>query len=185
MLLSFSALRAAEGKEETSPSGFRGEFLQQLEQVQGSIMDLEQAIPPDKFSWRPGEGVRSISEVYLHIAFVNYLIIKQAGYDPPADSKFDLGGKKWEESTTERGTIHEMLKKSFDHVRATGLKIAETDLENKVTLFGQKTTLRNALMTELSHLHEHLGQSIAYARMNGVVPPWTAAEEAKAKEKAK
>ena len=166
------------------PAGFRAEFLGQVDYVQQQITDLEQAIPQEKFTWRPGEGVRSISEVYLHVAYANYLILKQAGYEPPTEAHFDMGGQKWEAATTDKATIAEALKKSFDHVRATAIKITDTDLEKKVILFGNETTVRNALVTALSHLHEHLGQSIAYARMNGVVPPWTAAEM-KAKEKAK
>ena len=65
--------------------------------------------------------------------------------------------------------------------RALGL--TDADMEKPVDLFGTKTTARGAYMLLLSHAHEHLGQAIAYARSNAVTPPWTAAQEAKTKEK--
>lgn len=162
--------------------GFKADLLWQIEEVQKQIMSLEEAVPEEKYTWRPMEGVRSISEVYSHIAFGNYIILKLAGYEPPADAGWSMDLKKWDEATTDKKEIAGKLHKSFDHLKATVNKISDEDLEKDVDFFGNRISLRNALMSSLSHLHEHLGQSIAYARMNSVVPPWTAEQQRKEKE---
>ncbi len=171
------AVVAAQDKSASPASGFQSELSAQVGQVQKQIMDLEAAIPQAKVEWRPGEGVRSIGEVYLHIAFANYFIPKLIGFEPPADAGFSMDGKKWEGQTTDKAKIASIMKSSFDNILAIAAKLSNADLEKKVNLFGTEMTTRAAFMVCLSHLHEHLGQSIAYARMNGVVPPWTAEQQ--------
>lgn len=165
------------GDTKTRIAGFRGDYLEQISQVEKQILDLEGAVPQAKFGWRPAEGIRSIGEVYSHVAFGNYIILKLAGYDPPAEANFVPDLKKWDTQTSDKEKIAAMIRRSFDHVRAVAMKVTDADLEKKVNIFGTDMSLRGAMMTSLSHLHEHLGQSIAYARSNGVVPPWTAAEQ--------
>ena len=179
-LLGGSSLHAGGDK---APQGFLGDYLAQIDAIELQITSLEQAVPQEKFTWRPAAGVRSISEVYLHIAGGNYLLLTFAGYDPPKESNFSGDPKKWETATTDKGEVAKILKASFDHVRATVAKIVDTDLEKKVDFFGSEINLRSLLINGLNHDHEHLGQSIGYARMNGVVPPWTAAQQAKEKAK--
>lgn len=187
VLLLCSALASMPAQDaksgEKSLSGFRSDLLSQFDQVQKQIMELEQAIPADKFSWRPALDVRSISEVYQHISFGSYVILKLAGYEPPAAVNFSMDIKKWDTATTDKAKIADNMKASFDHLRSTVEKMNEADLEKKLNFFGNEVSLRHALLSALSHFHEHLGQSIAYARMNGIVPPWTAKEMAKEKEK--
>lgn len=166
-------------------SGFRADFIGQISQVEHQITGLEGAVPQEKFSWRPAEGVRSIGEVYLHVAFGNYIILKLSGYEPPASANFVTDLMKWDSQTTDKAKIASIMKDSFEHVRAVATKVSDADLEKEVNVFGTKMTLRGAMMVTLSHLHEHLGQSIAYARMNGIVPPWTAAEHKAEAEKKK
>ena len=156
-------------------SGFIRDLVGQIERVKGEVMSLENAVPQDKYAWRPGEGVRSISEVYLHIAGSNYFLMSFTGVKPPASAKID------EKGTTDKAKIADALKASFDWTKDAISKMSDADLEKEVQMFGQKTTVRNTLFVLLSHIHEHLGQSIAYARTNGVVPPWTAEEQARAK----
>ena len=158
--------------QEVPSSGFRAEFLRQLDEVSGKLLELAQAVPAEKYSWRPGEGVRSVSEVYVHIASGNYFLMKFIGINPPADFNRDM-----EKTITEKAQVIEAMKKSFDHVRQAVLKTSDADLEKGVELFGQNTTYRDVFFTLAMHLHEHLGQSIAYARMNGVVPPWSAKQQ--------
>jgi uncharacterized damage-inducible protein DinB len=148
-------------------SAFIKDLIGQLDRVKGQIVSLENAIPQEKLTWRPGEGVRSISEVYLHIAGSNYFLMSFTGVKPPANSKID------EKGTTDKAKIADALKTSFDWTREAVSKMSDADLEKEVQFFGQKSSVRNVLFVVLSHLHEHLGQSIAYARTNGVVPPWT------------
>jgi uncharacterized damage-inducible protein DinB len=165
--------------------GFRGELLGQIEYAQKEILDLENAIPQAKMTWRPNKEVRSISEVYLHIAFGNYLFAKLVGIALPEgvsiSSPQDEG--KWDKATTDKKAIHDQLVKSFDFVKGAIRGMSDEHLENMVDFFGQKMTVRSVLMSFLGHMHEHLGQSIAYARMEGVVPPWTAARMAAEKGK--
>ena len=176
---------SAQEKKSAPASGFQGEFTTLISQVQGQIMDLEAAIPQEKMNWRPAEGVRSIGEVYLHLSWANYFVLKLAGYAPPADADFAMDAKKWEGQTSDKAKIASIMKRSFEHVVATGAAVSNADLEKKVNVFGTEMSVRAALMVTLSHLHEHLGQSIAYARSNGVVPPWTAAQQKKEAEQMK
>ena len=185
VLLCLLGVQSLQAGGNQAPQGFFSDYLAQIDAVESQIMSLEQAVPQEKFTWRPAAGVRSVSEVYLHVAGGNYLLLTFAGYDPPKESNYNSDPKKWETATTDKGEIAKILKVSFDHVRATVAKMRDADLEKKVDFFGSEISLRSLLMNGLNHDHEHLGQSIAYARMNGVVPPWTAAAEAKAKEKAK
>jgi uncharacterized damage-inducible protein DinB len=156
-------------------SAFIKDLIGQLDRVRGQVVSLENAIPQDKFTWRPGEGVRSVSEVYLHIAGSNYLIVGFTGVKPPDNSKID------EKGTTDKAKIADALKASFDWTKDAVSKMSDADLEKEIQMFGMKTSVRNALLVLLSHIHEHLGQSIAYARTNGVVPPWTEEQQAQMK----
>jgi uncharacterized damage-inducible protein DinB len=163
-----------------STSGFVSDFVLQINEVQKQIMSLEDAVPQEKFGWRPAEGVRSVGEVYLHIAFGNYLLLKFQGIDPPANIAPMIDVMKvneWDSSTSDKAEIAAHLTKSFEHLRARVAHMSDENLAETVDFFGTKMTRRNVLMSALAHLHEHLGQSIAYARMNGVVPPWTAAQQ--------
>jgi len=166
-------------------TGFRADLLGQVEYVQKQVLDLENAIPDAKFTWRPNKDVRSISEVYSHIAFTNYMLLKFAGVALPEGitiTSFE-DEKKWETASTDKKVIHEQLVKSFDFAKSSIRTMSDASLENKVEFFGQKMSVRGLLLIFNSHIHEHLGQSIAYARMQGVVPPWTAAQMAAEKDK--
>jgi uncharacterized damage-inducible protein DinB len=169
-----AAVRAEDGK------GFRAEMIGQVEYAQKQILDLENAIPDGKMKWRPNKDVRSISEVYSHIAFANYGVLHFAGVALPEGITINSAADaaKWEKASTDKKVIREQLVKSFDFVKTSISGMSDASLENMVELFGQKMTMRSALLVLLSHMHEHLGQSIAYARMQGVVPPWTAAQNA-------
>ncbi len=145
--------------------GFRGEFHAQLAEVEEKIVRLAEATPADKFAWRPAGDIRSIGEVYMHIAGGNYFLSTFLGAKAPAHAG-DI-----EKKITRKADVIAELKKSFDHLHAA---VESTgDLDKQVKMFGMTTTSRNVMITMLNHLHEHLGQSIAYARMNAVVPPWS------------
>ena len=183
LLLFVVGLSSAQDK----PTGFRGDMIDQIDHVQKQIIDLEGAMPDKKMTWRPAKGVRSVSEVYVHIAISNYLMAKFAGVELPSDVTLpafsDMG--KAEAATTNKKEIAEKLEKSFAFLKASIGKMSDTDLEKPVTFFGKETNVRGMLLTAFAHHHEHLGQAIAYARMNGVVPPWTAAQQAAEKKEKK
>jgi len=150
--------------------GFRAEFLNDFDDVSKKIVELAEAMPAAKYNWRPAPGVRSVSEVYMHVAGGNYFLATFAGAKPPSYDTRNL------EKIADKARVIEELKKSFEYLRMVALNGTDADLEKPIKMFGNDTTHRGALMTALNHLHEHLGQSIAYARMNGVVPPWSARE---------
>ncbi|MFL6248074.1 MAG: DinB family protein [Thermoanaerobaculia bacterium] len=155
----------AKAQASAPANGFKAEFLTNLDEVQEKILELAESVPADKYNWRPGPDVRSTSEVFMHIAGGNYFLSTFLGMDPPK-----MNGDI-EKVITRKADVIAELKRSFDHLRNA---VAETsDLEKPVKMFGTQTTHRGVLVTILSHLHEHLGQSVAYARMNGIVPPWS------------
>jgi uncharacterized damage-inducible protein DinB len=166
-------------------SSFQIDFVALLDDAQKKIMSLEDAVPQAKFTWRPAPGVRSIAEAYLHIAFGNYGITKRAlGKEPPADAGWEMNIEKWDKKTTDKAEIKKILEKSFDHVREAVKALPDADLEKSVNLFGSQMTERAALIGLIAHVNEHLGQSIAYARANKVVPPWSKPTDmAKGKDK--
>ncbi len=159
------------------PSGFRAEALGQHAYGEKQILDLAEATPADKYGWRPGAGVRSISEVYIHIAGGNYLLMSFAGTKAPAGLDREM-----EKNVTEKAKVIDELKKSFAHLRAGIAATSDADLDKPVKMFGRDTTVRGVMLAAVSHEFEHLGQSIAYARSNGIVPPWTAEQQKRIKE---
>ncbi len=159
-------------------TGVRAEFLNELKIQEDKFVSLAQAIPADKYTWRPAEGVRSISEVFLHVAAANYNLPHVFGVQPPAD--FKLQG--FDKSTTDKAKVIQSLQGAFAHMRQAVIDMPEASVEKQVDWFGGKNTYRGILLFILRHNAEHLGQAIAYARMNGVVPPWTAEEQAARKK---
>ncbi len=154
-------------------TGFRADFLGQLDDVSKKILDLAEAVPGEKYSWRPEKGVRSVSEVYMHIVVANSFLPSFMGVQPLAGID-----RSTETGVTDKAKVVAMLRQSFDHVRSVVLKTPDADLDKKVRVFGGREMSERALiMTVGNHMHEHLGQSIAYARMNGVAPPWSEAAQ--------
>jgi uncharacterized damage-inducible protein DinB len=154
-----------------APVGMRALFLYQLADVEKKVTSLAAAMPADKYSWRPGEGVRSVSEVFTHIAVTNYYFPTMAGVKPPAG--FD---PKMEKNVTEKAKVQEALKQSFEHARHAVEGLSDADMARQIKMFGQPATVEGMIFTMANHMHEHMGQLIAYARVNGVVPPWSAKE---------
>lgn len=147
-------------------TGVRAELLHDLDDLQKKILSLATAIPADRYAWRPGRGVRSVSEVYMHMAGGNYTLVSFVGDHPMLDTRTF-------ERITEKPRVIEELRRSFDYLRDTIINTSDADLDKMIRMFGNDSTERAAFMMALNHLHEHLGQSIAYARMNDIVPPWS------------
>ena len=151
-------------------SGFRAEFLGYLEGTEKKLLDLAGAFPAEKYSWRPAEGIRSVSESLMHIAGANYFLAGAVGMPVPEGVK----PQDLEKSITKKQEVIKALKKSLAHVRHAALNVSDDDGDKAVELFGRDSTYRAVFLVIVGHISEHLGQSIAYARMNGVVPPWSA-----------
>lgn len=163
-------------------TGYRSEVMAEVMVQEDKFLRLANAIPAEKYTWRPAEGVRSIAEVFMHVATANYNLYKLVGTPPPTG--FEV--KTFEKSTTDKAKVIAALKDSFEHGRKAITAMPDADLEKSLDWFGGKNTERGILLFIVRHAAEHLGQSIAYARMNGIVPPWTEdAEKPKAKEETK
>jgi uncharacterized damage-inducible protein DinB len=152
------------------PAGVGEGWLGEFDHASRQLLQLAEATPADKFAWRPAAGVRSIAEVYMHIAIANQYLLSQAGAKPSVDlAKL---GKEPEKSISDKAGVIEFLKESFDAVRS-GYQSA--DRQKKVQLFKKDVTVGDVFLRILVHNNEHMGQSVAYARMNGITPPWSAA----------
>ena len=148
--------------------GWPGEF----DHASRQLLQLAEATPADKFAWRPAPGVRSIAEVYVHIAIANQFLLEQAGAKPSVD--LTKLGKNPEKNITDKAAVIKFLTQSFDAVRSA---YRSTDRQKKVQLFKKDVTADDVFLRILVHNNEHMGQAIAYARMNSIVPPWSAARE--------
>jgi uncharacterized damage-inducible protein DinB len=169
-----------QAKDTTPPSyDMKPQSLLDLEGMHKKFVDLATAVPADKYNWRPAEGVRSIGEVFLHVASANYNIPHYM--DTPLPAGFDP--KTFEKSTTDKAQIIDWLNKSFASAHAAIDAMTNADFNKPLTKLGPDANYGDVIYLLVTHAHEHLGQSIAYARINGVVPPWTAAAEAAAKAK--
>jgi peptidylprolyl isomerase len=150
------------------------ELLLVLEDKQGQVMKLARAIPEDKYGWRPGPGVRSVKEVLMHIALGNTLMLHIL--DAPAREELmkqiESNDKGEKESLTKEQVIAK-LTESFETVRKTMTDASAGSLGRDVDFFGTKTTARGLLTYVDTHIAEHMGQLVAYCRMNGIVPPWS------------
>lgn len=150
--------------------GWRAEFLAVMAAAEEKYVKLAEATPQEKFNWRPAPGVRSVAEVFLHVAGANYGLVGRLGAAPPAG--VDLANL--EKSTTDKAAIINHMKDGFAAFRAAVVAFPEGEAEKMVPLFGgQQVTARHFLTFIADHNGEHLGQSIAYARTNGIVPPWS------------
>ena len=161
-------------------TGYRSEVLSEVIVQEDKFIRLAEAIPAEKYTWRPVSDVRSFAEVFLHVSAANYNLYKLVGTPPPTG--LDLKGL--EKSTTDKAKVVATLKDSFAHAKKAIASMPNADLEKKMDWFGGTNTERGALLFIVRHGAEHLGQSIVYARSVGVVPPWTA-DAQKAQTKAK
>ena len=143
-------------------------WLEELNLAGRQMVALAEATPAEKFAWRPREGVRSVSEVYMHVALGSFWLLQQAGGKLPQGTPEISAGL--EKKVTAKAEVIAWLKRSLDASRAA---YRDTDRTKKVTFFGKETASENVFLRLLVHNHEHMGQSIAYARMIGVVPPWS------------
>jgi uncharacterized damage-inducible protein DinB len=163
---------AAPPADKTAPSyDMKAQSALDLQMLEKKIVSLAEAIPADKYSWRPEPDTRSISELFLHIAAANYNFpTMMSGVAPAAGFE----GKGFEKSTTDKGKVIEQLNKSFAYAIAAVNNMSNADFAKPETKLGPDANDGDVIYLMVTHTHEHLGQSIAYARMNGVMPPWTA-----------
>ena len=180
-----SAVRADDAAPAAAAvSSMRGDMMIWIKDAQDKLEQLATAMPEAKYAWRPAKEVRSVGEVFMHVAQANYGLPGFMGVAPPEGYKFD----GYDKSMTKKADIQKALHDSFEHMEKAFMAASDADMDKSIDVMGNKMSERGAFMLLLSHAHEHLGQSIAYARMNGVAPPWTAKQNEmmnKMKEKEK
>ncbi|MBT8402813.1 MAG: DinB family protein [Gemmatimonadetes bacterium] len=153
---------------QAAPSDFRAEWQGQFEGSAQKFVALAEAMPEADYGWNPMEGTMSVVEVYMHIARYNYMYLDEnMGVAAPM-AYADL-----EEAVTAKDEAVEILAASMDHVRSTVGEMSDAEFEAATTLYGRDVANWAVLFQLVAHMNEHLGQSIAYARSNGVVPPWS------------
>jgi uncharacterized damage-inducible protein DinB len=189
LVLLATSLSAAQGQ---NASSLKTEYLDDFAETCKHLDQLLQAVPANKYGWRPGAGVRSVSEIYVHIANGNFLLLSLTGVKLPteyfpnvatdAKAKPDTQAVvkrmgELEKTVTDKDAVTRMLKSSLDEVRNRFSQLTAAELDQTADFFGQKTTVRRIYLRIFAHVNEHYGQSVAYARVNGIVPPWSQKQE--------
>jgi uncharacterized damage-inducible protein DinB len=163
IFLSLSAAALPAQAPEGVWQGYDGEW----KHVSQQLIALAEATPAEKFSWRPAPGVRSTSEVYMHIVDANFYLLSITGPKMPADWNENLG-----KTVTSKPEVIAWLKRSLEAVKTAHAAETPKDLERKVKIADREATVDGMYLRIIIHANEHMGQLIAYARMTGVVPPW-------------
>ena len=163
MLLAAGTLRAQEPVAKM--------YDDQVTLVEHDVLSLAEAMPADKYSWAPMEGVATVVSVYMHIARYNYMYPQEnLGIESPMGA---AAYGRWEAEVTDKAEAVAILAASMDHVRGVIDGMSDADLNAETRLYGRQVGEWAVLLQLVAHMNEHLGQSIAYARMNRVVPPWS------------
>jgi uncharacterized damage-inducible protein DinB len=160
VLLSTSAVHP---QNEGLWEGYDGEWSH----VSRQLLALAEATPAEKFSWRPAPGVRSIGEVYMHIAIANFYLLSVTGPKEPAVEV------SMEKTVTAKADVIDWLKRSLEAVATARAHLKPADYQHKVSIDNKVVTVDGMYLRIIVHANEHMGQSVAYARMNGIVPPWS------------
>jgi len=158
-------------------AGLMGDLMKDVADTQSKIVGLAKTMPETTYAWKPAPEVRSTGDVFLHVAADNYFIPAAMGIAPPAATGID--GKEYKSAVAfetrkmSRDQIIAELEQSFAFLQTSMAAASDASLDATIEAFGQKTTGRAMWLSTTTHLHEHLGQLIAYARTNGVKPPWS------------
>jgi uncharacterized damage-inducible protein DinB len=157
-------------------STLTADLLTDVSQLEQKMLGLARAIPAEKYGWRPAEGVRSVGEVLMHVAADNYLLPSALGF--AADPATGISGadyktaQAYERRQLDRAATIAELERSFAHLKKSLTATPPARLGERVSMFGQSFTVQQTWILTATHLHEHLGQLIAYGRSNRVAPPW-------------
>lgn len=160
---------AATGVSAQMPTQFRDEFLSHFERSSAKIRQLAQVVPEDLYTWSPGEGVMEIGHVYMHIARYNFMYLED-NLGIPAPEDLDLATL---EEIRGKGDVVAILERSVEHVREHVSAMSAEKLTAETALYGRRVAGWAVLFQLLAHMNEHVGQSVSYARMNGIIPPWS------------
>jgi len=165
---------AAQAPDRASAIEVRKRFVDDLDSLQAKMLQLANAFPEDKYAWRPGAGVRSVGEAFMHVASEYYVFTPMAygaarsPVIPPGPESF----KKFEASST-KADVLKNLNDGFAYMRTNLMALPPERITGTQKLFGGERTIIETSTIMTADLHEHLGQLIAYARVNGIKPPWS------------
>ena len=162
--------RAQDVMTKESVAELKTSFIADLNVMKDKFIGLAQAFPQDKYTWRPMEGVRSVSEVLMLAASEGYGFIPSGFGGKPGATPEQM---KQLPSITDKAQVIDHLNKAFAHVTSQLASIDNATLTGKRNFLRQDRSAANVALTIGGDLHEHLGQLIAYARMNHIVPPWS------------
>jgi uncharacterized damage-inducible protein DinB len=172
--------QSAQSEDKTAPSyDMKAQAALDLDGVNKKVISLAQVLPQDKYNWRPSPDSRSFAEVFMHVSGERYFILGLMGAAPPAG----YDGKTYEKSTTDKAKIIDELTKSGDYTQKTIAGMANADYAKLLPKLGPQANEGDVIYILVADAHEHLGQLVAYARVNGIVPPWTVAAAKAAAEK--
>ncbi|MGA2813519.1 MAG: DinB family protein [Candidatus Acidiferrum sp.] len=149
---------------QAQPAKFQAAFGEDAGTLSKKFTALAQVMA-GKYEWKPGQGVRSVGDVFNLIVQENGLLVDAL------TGKTNSGAEP--APITDPGKMQDALKASYANLQKAITGLSDNDLQTHVKLFGEDMTKQDAVMLILEDQHEHLGQSIAYARTNGVVPPWS------------
>jgi uncharacterized damage-inducible protein DinB len=166
MLFPAASVTHAQSAPEGIWEGYDGEW----QHVTKQVIELANAIPADKYSWRPAPGVRSVSEVFMHIAVSNYWLLAQTGASTYPKA---LEPDNIDTTITSKPEVIDWLTKSFEAVKTARAKESSAALAKKVHIADREAPRDGIYLRILVHANEHMGQLVAYARVNGIVPPWS------------
>lgn len=168
----------AQGGGGTPLAQARARHVTDLETLESKFLDLANAMDADQYSWRPMEGVRSVSEVFMLIVAENWVIPASWGAEPPEGMTVGSSMFSTLAEVTDKATVVSDLRRSFAYYKQAVSGLSDVDMASEIQFFGRERSVNEALFLMAGDMHEHLGQAIAYARVNHVVPPWTARRQA-------
>lgn len=174
--------------------GFRGEYLWEYDIAEKQLLALAEAFPAERYGWRPAETARSVSEVLVHVGAGGRTLLALLGVKAEPDLYGNLEGEgvalimamvtkneSLEKSMTDKADVLALLRKSLNGMRTAFTETSDGELDRPEVWFGESTTVRRLYMRAVCHLHEHMGQLIAYARAMGLPAPWQGEHEARRK----
>jgi uncharacterized damage-inducible protein DinB len=168
-ILIFAALLCSQTMSaQKAPEGIWQGYDGEWKHVTSQPIALAEATPEDKFAWRPAKGVRSTSEVYMHIVLANFWLLSVTGPKMPDDLKENM-----DKTVTSKAEAIKWLKRSMEAVGAAHAAVKPADLQRKVHIEDRDATVDGMYLRIIVHANEHMGQLVAYARVTGVVPPWS------------
>lgn len=165
-----------EGKAEAPAAAertVRDDFLSVFNASEAKIQALAGAFSDEQYAWRPAEGVRSVGEAFQHIAAATYLLGGVLGVAAPEGMPTSPAQFEEFEQASSKAEVQASLEKAFAHAHHIIASVTPAQLAQEVDFFGNTINGRTVVLILADHNAEHLGQLIAYARSNGVVPPWS------------